>query len=590
MARLQLDERDGVRIARWTAADVRLDEEMLVAFEQALNDLGDRTLVLHGERDTVLSDPFPAPPLRLIRARLERGRALAERLARSRTAAVLEGAARGVGAELVIACRQRVFGPAATLAFPQVGLGLPAIAGASWRLPPAIGLSDTLVALLTGETIDAARAASSQLARISERDPINHALSNPPPAPHPVLPWWLRLAESLRFTRRAIFASARRSLGASGEGSSPAAIHTLRLVELGREQGAGAAEAEARRILDELGGELMVGRLHRTRVLRRQTPASPPESVAELVDEGGSRRTPTSPTQPIEVVTPEALESRPSLLLDLRPTAPEPVAAAQATARWADVGPERVGLQVTGSGDHVLWEVVGEGALQDRLARVGARLQAHVLRSSGPHFYGSLLLGRWLRSALHLLEQGAALTLVDAACVEQGFPSGPIASCDLIGLGTVNRLLDELARAVDPALAPPPWLTELARKRPGREASLGFYRWARGQANLDRSVYHELPTPERRPIPALAERLRWPIIVEAAAAVQRGQVGPEGADAGAALALGYPAHRGGPLHELDALGPSAARARLADLLAYDESASTGLRQLPEQTTRYFPSW
>jgi enoyl-CoA hydratase len=86
--------------------------------------------------------------------------ALFDRLARLPlpTIAAVRGYALGGGCELAIACDLRVAGRSARFGQPEVGLGVMAAAGATYRLPALIGLGRARELLLTGRLIDAEEA------------------------------------------------------------------------------------------------------------------------------------------------------------------------------------------------------------------------------------------------------------------------------------------------------------------------------------------------------------------------------------------------------------------------------------------------
>lgn len=78
------------------------------------------------------------------------------------TIAAVNGPCIGYGLTAVAACDFVVASERATFAFPEVKLGVPTIVGAI-RLPPKIGWSNAMELLLTGDTVDAQRAADMGL-------------------------------------------------------------------------------------------------------------------------------------------------------------------------------------------------------------------------------------------------------------------------------------------------------------------------------------------------------------------------------------------------------------------------------------------
>jgi len=75
--------------------------------------------------------------------------------AESAVVAGIDGAARGGGVELALACDIRVATPAATFAEPGVTFGLFGAWGGTVRLPEVVGLGDAMDLALSGRVLDA---------------------------------------------------------------------------------------------------------------------------------------------------------------------------------------------------------------------------------------------------------------------------------------------------------------------------------------------------------------------------------------------------------------------------------------------------
>jgi len=102
-----------------------------------------------------------------------RGQRAARGLATADAAVVagLDGAARGGGVELALACDLRVATPDATLAETGVSLGLFGAWGGTRRLPRAVGRADAFDIALTGRTLDASEARRTGLVSDVTEDP-----------------------------------------------------------------------------------------------------------------------------------------------------------------------------------------------------------------------------------------------------------------------------------------------------------------------------------------------------------------------------------------------------------------------------------
>ncbi|WP_433625046.1 enoyl-CoA hydratase/isomerase family protein [Halomicrococcus sp. NG-SE-24] len=104
----------------------------------------------------------------------ERGQRTADAIADADSVVVagIDGAARGGGVELALACDVRVATPAATFAEPGVKLGIFGAWGGTARLPDVVGRGDALDLALSGRTVDAERARRMGLVSRVVDDPV----------------------------------------------------------------------------------------------------------------------------------------------------------------------------------------------------------------------------------------------------------------------------------------------------------------------------------------------------------------------------------------------------------------------------------
>ena len=97
--------------------------------------------------------------------------------------AAVNGHCIGYGLTAVVACDFVLASERATFAWPEVTLGIPTIVGAI-RLPRRIAWADAMELLLTGESVDAERAAAMGLVwRISDHDRLMDSLAGGSPLP-----------------------------------------------------------------------------------------------------------------------------------------------------------------------------------------------------------------------------------------------------------------------------------------------------------------------------------------------------------------------------------------------------------------------
>ncbi|MBM5811337.1 MAG: 3-hydroxyacyl-CoA dehydrogenase [Gammaproteobacteria bacterium] len=133
-------------------------QALLVAIEQAEADPAVRALVVHGHGRAFiagadlreLDEPVRPLPLGEVLARLE---ACAKPVV-----AALHGATLGGGAELALACHYRAAAADLNFGLPEVTLGLLPGAGATVRLPRAVGWQAALELMTGGKPIDRGRA------------------------------------------------------------------------------------------------------------------------------------------------------------------------------------------------------------------------------------------------------------------------------------------------------------------------------------------------------------------------------------------------------------------------------------------------
>lgn len=151
--------------------------------------------------------------------------------------------------------------------------------------------------------------------------------------------------------------------------------------------------------------------------------------------------------------------------------------------------------------------------------------------------------------SLRLLRAGAGtIESIDAALVAAGFPMGPFALMDLIGidvnLAAARGLFEGFARP--PRFRPSPIQEELvAAGRLGRKAGEGFYRYEAGRATGPAARFVARPAAPGRPNPELdpatiAERVILAIVNEAYRAFGEGIAGEADIDRAMRLGANHP--------------------------------------------------
>ena len=202
----------------------------------------------------------------------------------------------------------------------------------------------------------------------------------------------------------------------------------------------------------------------------------------------------------------------------------------------------------------------------------GRRLGKHVIVvRDGPGFYTTRALSPYLSEAARLVEEGAAVEDVDGAMKRFGFPVGPLALMDEVGLDVGAKVSGVLHKAFGERMRPPEGMaTVIESGRLGRKGGRGFYAYDGAKKRVDESLYTLLP----RGLPRAAfvereiqERLVFAFLNEAARCFEEGILrSPRDGDVGAIFGLGFPPFLGGPFRYLDHLGPRFA-AEVLDRLA-----------------------
>ena len=197
-------------------------------------------------------------------------------------------------------------------------------------------------------------------------------------------------------------------------------------------------------------------------------------------------------------------------------------------------------------------------------------------------FVGNRMLARRSQETERLLLEGASPREIDHAVMAFGFPMGPCAMADLVGLDVGWRVRQARGTKAFAADA----LYEAGRL--GQKNGRGFYRYEPGaRAPLDdpdaERLIAEAATKAgiaRRngPIPAdeITERMIFPLINEGARILEEGIAGrPGDIDVIWVYGYGWPAWRGGPMFHADLVGLGAVCERLEHYARHSNNPSLG---------------
>ncbi|MBI4420133.1 MAG: enoyl-CoA hydratase/isomerase family protein [Gemmatimonadetes bacterium] len=176
-----------------------------------------------------------------------------------------------------------------------------------------------------------------------------------------------------------------------------------------------------------------------------------------------------------------------------------------------------------------------------------------------PGFWVNRLLAPYLNEAGQLLAEGVPVESIDRAAVRFGFPVGPIAVMDEIGLDVIQHAAKVMHAAFGDRLAPLDAVAKMvAAGRLGRKSGRGFFRYQEGkQRGVDTGAYEIAGVSPRNQLPGkeVERRLVLAMLNEAAMALDEQVVrSPRDGDIAAIFGFGFPPFRGGPLRYIDDLG------------------------------------
>jgi 3-hydroxyacyl-CoA dehydrogenase/enoyl-CoA hydratase/3-hydroxybutyryl-CoA epimerase len=213
-----------------------------------------------------------------------------------------------------------------------------------------------------------------------------------------------------------------------------------------------------------------------------------------------------------------------------------------------------------------LLEVIPTGATSpDAIAtavRFGRRLgKTVIVVGDHPGFWVNRILSPYLNEAGLLLAEGTPIEVIDRAMTRFGFPVGPIALLDEVGIDVGQKAGAVMHAAFGDRMAPAPGVAKMVQAgRLGRKSGKGFYLYHQGhKTDPDPEAYRLLGVTPLASVDTarLEQRLVFIMLNEAALAIGEGVVrSPRDGDIGAIFGIGYPPFRGGPLCYADRLGAS----------------------------------
>jgi 3-hydroxyacyl-CoA dehydrogenase/enoyl-CoA hydratase/3-hydroxybutyryl-CoA epimerase len=226
----------------------------------------------------------------------------------------------------------------------------------------------------------------------------------------------------------------------------------------------------------------------------------------------------------------------------------------------------------------------------------GRKLGKHVVVvNDGPGFFTTRVLGFMMSEAIRLFEEGAGIEAIDRALVTFGFPMGPMALMDEVGLDVAVHVADTLAQAFPSRLSPSNLMTAIATPdRKGKHGGKGFYLYEKKKKTPDPDLAR-LPGRGHATLSSaqMIERLSLIFVNEAARCLdERIIAGGRDGDLASIFGVGFPPFLGGPFRYADLAGVDFVVERLERLASehgprFEPAAC--LQQAAKQGTRLRPT-
>ena len=197
--------------------------------------------------------------------------------------------------------------------------------------------------------------------------------------------------------------------------------------------------------------------------------------------------------------------------------------------------------------------------------QVGINQGKHVIVvSDGPGFYTTRILAPYMNEALMLLEEGISIEQLDKEMKQFGFPVGPAALFDEVGIDVAAHITEVLnpmfsERGVDPNAKPQKLFNDGYK---GKKNKKGFYKYeqkgsGKKKKEPNEDIYNYFDGSGRKKMDSEQVQMRMALTMvnEAALCLQEEVLhNPTDGDLGAVLGLGFPPFLGGPFRYIDRMG------------------------------------
>lgn len=217
-----------------------------------------------------------------------------------------------------------------------------------------------------------------------------------------------------------------------------------------------------------------------------------------------------------------------------------------------------------------------------------------IVVADGPGFFTTRVLGFMVQEAGRLFAEGASVGDIDNAMTAFGFPVGPLALTDEVGVDVAAHISQVLRDAFPDRFEAATAINRMVDSgRLGRKSKSGFYDYSGRKKKPDPRVYElRQSAPRSFPTDLIQRRLVLALVNESARCLEESVIAcPRDGDIGAVMGIGFPPYLGGPFRYADALGLDALIEQLRRL---EQSfgptfAPAGiLYQMLDEGTRFYP--
>lgn len=246
--------------------------------------------------------------------------------------------------------------------------------------------------------------------------------------------------------------------------------------------------------------------------------------------------------------------------------------------------------------------IVGKGTSDTTLAEaldfVKLLRKTPIIVNDSRGFFTTRVISAYIQEAFAMVGEGLAPALIDNAAKLAGYPVGPLAMMDDLGMDNGYKAALAERDAVGAAWQPGAgfkinemMVTTLNRR--GRRFGAGFYDYDNDRRLPSATLAATFPLQGKAPsIDVIKQRMLYIEALEAARCMEEGVIAdPAEGDVGSVLGIGYPGYTGGVFSLIDTVGPRHfvdACDRLADRFGERYRPSAWLRERAQRNALFFP--